>query len=243
MTVINKQKEYIFVHIPKSAGKSIKEHLIKNTFSSHEQRLLKLNFVLEALGSYASAIPPVRKVVPPLHGLGTDIRVRDYCSKNRIYTTAHLRADQIYEILGAEEYNSMFSFAFVRNPWDRCLSAYFYFRRKTFHPLHRLAMSLSYEDFLLEQEQNGMPYIGQQVQWIYRNGQEKMIDFVGKVENIDSDMLLVDQRLGLTDSVFSSRANVSPARDRDYRIYYTDKSREIVERSMQPDIELLHYSF
>ena len=243
MTIINKEYNYIFVHVPKVAGKSIKEHLALSSYGGLQRAQLKLNFGLETLSSYANSNPVVSKWVPQLHGPGVDPRIRDYCKNHHLYTTAHLRADELIDILGEQEYRSMYSFGFVRNPWDRCLSAYFYFRRRKLHPLHGLAMELSYEDFLTVQEQNGMPYIGQQTQWLYRNHEEKLVNFIGKIEQIDGHMAKVISAINLQGRHFRSMTNVSESRDRDYRIYYTPAAVEIVARSMRPDIELLGYTF
>jgi hypothetical protein len=243
MTIINKQHNYIFVHVPKAAGKSIKEHLLRYSYSGIGRAQLKMHFALEALSSYASASPVFSKLVPPLMWPGVDERIREYCQKERIFTTAHLRADQLIEILGEQEYRAMYSFSFVRNPWDRCLSAYFYFRRKRFHPLHKLAKHLSYEDFLTEQEQHGMPYVGQQTQWLYSDYEEKQVSFIGRVERIGEDIEEVGRNIDLPHHGFASHTNVSESRDRDYRCYYTPATVDIVARSMRSDIDLLGYEF
>ena len=243
MTILNQQYNYLFVHVPKAAGKSIKSHLINHSYGFARRQELQLGFALGTLSAYAGSSAVMSKLVPPLLGPGIDPRVREYCQVNGIRSTAHLRADELQDILGEEQYRALFSFAFARNPWDRCLSAYFYFRRKVFHPLHKLAMANSFEDFLLEQEKNGMPYIAQQVHWMYRDEEVKLVDFIGKVENIESDMAYVSARAHLNSGKFSVQTNVSEGRGRDYRPYYTDRAIDIVARSMQPDIELLGYSY
>ena len=88
-----------------------------------------------------------------------------------------------------------------------------------------------------------MPYIAQQVHWMYRNEEERLVDFIGKVENIEQDMAYVADRIQLPSAEFSAQANVSEARSRDYRPYYTERAIEIVNRSMRSDIELLDYSY
>jgi hypothetical protein len=243
MTILNQQYNYLFLHVPKAAGKSIKSHLLNESYSFARRRELQLGFTLGTLSAYAGSSAILGNLIPPVLGPGVDPRVRDYCKKNSIRTTAHLRAEEMFAILGEEQYRAMFSFAFARNPWDRCLSAYFYFQRKVFHPLHKLAIGHSFEDFLLEQEKDGMPHIAQQVHWMYRNEEEKLVDFIGKVENIESDMAYVCDKINLGGGQFSAQTNVSEARGRDYRPYYTDRAVEIVARSMRSDIELLGYSY
>ena len=80
-----------------------------------------------------------------------------------------------------------------------------------------------------------MPHIAQQVHWMYRNEEEKLVDFIGKVENIESDMDYVSDRIHLNGGKFSVQTNVSEGRDRDYRPYYTGRAIDIVARSMRSD--------
>lgn len=243
MTILNPQYSYLFVHVPKAAGKSIKSHLINHSYGFARRRELQLSSALGTLSAYAGSSTVLGKLIPPVLGPGIDPHVREYCKKKGIRSIAHLRADELYAMLGEERYRAMFSFAFARNPWDRCLSAYFYFQRKVFHPLHKLAIGHSFEDFLVKQEENGMPHIAQQVHWMYRNEEEKLVDFIGKVENIESDMDYVSDRIHLNSEKFSVQTNVSEGRDRDYRPYYTDRAIDIVARTMRSDIELLGYSY
>ena len=95
----------------------------------------------------------------------------------------------------------------------------------------------------MEQEKNGMPYIAQQIHWMYRNEEEKLVDFIGKVENIESDMAYVDSKIQLSSPGFSEQINVSQGRSRDYRPNYTDQAIDIVARTMKSDIELLGYNY
>ncbi|MAT91501.1 MAG: hypothetical protein CME59_02760 [Halioglobus sp.] len=241
MTVINRQYNYIFIHVPKAAGKSVKRHLLESTFSAGERRRLSLAYSTQALASYLHA-QRLGWLLPRPLGFGGDECIGRYCREQRLFTSAHLRAAQVRQALGEAVYRDMFSFAFVRNPWDRCLSAYFYFRRKRLHPLHRLAMRLSFEDFLAQLARDGMPYVGQQALWLYAADGRQLVDYIGRVENIGRDMGVVADRIG-SDAAFAAHVNRSPSRDRDYRPYYSDSARELVAQVMARDIELLDYRF
>ena len=244
MTIINNQYNYLFIHIPKAAGKSIKQHLLQDTYGLYDRKVLQLIFALQAAGSYTQTLPVLNKLkLNPLNNNLIDPRIRRYCIENKLYSAAHLRADDLVSILGQDGYSRKFSFAFVRNPWDRCLSSYMYFRRKTFHPLHNIAMKMKFDDFLEHQDKAGMPYIGQQVQWIFDERGEKKVNYIGHVESICSDMMDINKRLGLEYKPFTANTNASKKRDKDYRLYYSDRSRDIVARHMSRDIELLGYSF
>ncbi len=244
MTIINKKHQYIFVHVPKAAGKSIKQHLLNNTYSLKDRFKLQLGFSIQAAGSYASSMPLLNKLsINPLDTRLVDDRIRRYSVDNNIVTMAHLRALDLRSIFGDKEFNSMYSFGFVRNPWDRCLSAYWYFRRKTFHPLHKLAINNSFEDFLESQDKTGMPYVGQQSNWLFDEQDKQLVNYIGKVESISCDMSTVNRQLRIPLDSFTANTNISKRRNRDYRPSYSDKSQELVANNMQRDIGLLGYTF
>ncbi|MFT4614164.1 MAG: hypothetical protein ACI9NT_001308 [Bacteroidia bacterium] len=243
MTILNRQHHYIFIHVPKAAGKSVKSHLANCSFEQRSRIELQLGQRLETLGSYAGGKPILSKLIPALLGPGIDPRLRSYCKAKGMRTSAHLTAAQLRDALGMEAFNAMYSFAFVRNPWDRCLSAYFYFRRKKLHPLHEAAKRLEFDVFLEEQEIQGMPFVGQQSWWLFSDKGEQLASFIGKVENISADMAIVQQHIGIEGAPFQTRTNVSQDRARDYRGYYSSRALDVVNRAMSQDISQLGYQF
>jgi hypothetical protein len=243
VTIINRHYNYIFIHMPKAAGKSVKQHLALHTYGALDRSHLRMGFTLDTFGSYASERPWLNKILPSLAGLGSDKRLRDYCLRQGLPSSAHLSAQQLRELLGEEQFGSMFSFSFVRNPWDRCLSAYYYLRSKPFHPLHQSAISLSFEDFVDAMEQQTIPHLGQQALWLCDQNGQLLVDFFGRVENINTDMAHINETLRLPNCPFEARTNVSEERDRDYRKHYTEKAISIVARIMRQDIELFDYTY
>jgi hypothetical protein len=69
-------------------------------------------------------------------------------------------------------------------------------------------------------------------------------DFVMRFERLEEDLNEVLRRVGAGDGgVELPRFNVTQARERDYRGYYTPKAREIVEYAYGPELERFGYSF
>ncbi len=244
MTILNHSYRYLFVHVPKAAGKSIKGHLLQHSFSANERRCLDTSFQIQNWNASLAGRPLLRHLPRIPFDLGpVDQRLWEYCKREGLYTAAHLRATQLQEALGERDYGELFSFAFVRNPWDRCLSAYRYMRSRPRHPAHEAALSMSFEDFLQWQEAEGLPYLGRQVDWIYRNGEACLVDFIGKVENIAEDMAKVQSRAGFGGPAFNTWVNRSTGQREDYRPAYSSVGVEIVARCMGQDAALLGYSF
>ena len=183
MTIVNRQYNYIFIHVPKAAGKSVKQHLTRYTYGSADRYRMQLGFALDAVGSYAAQHRGFSRLLPRMAGMGSDARLRAYCLQRKLPSAAHLSAQQVCELLGDEPFAAMFSFGVVRNPWDRCLSAYYYLRDKPFHPLHKTASSLSFEAFMEAMESGEIPHIGQQALWLCDKQGSLQVNFCARLEN------------------------------------------------------------
>lgn len=148
-----------------------------------------------------------------------------------------------------------FKCGFVRNPWDRLMSAYFYLRQgegtsgrdNRFAAAH-LARHADFEGFVRALEDPGyrravMAYdhFRTQSHWICYPGQTShALDFLGRFERFDEDLAALRSRLGLPERP-APRAR--PSRHPPYQEVYTPQSRDIVARLYAPDIALLGYRF
>lgn len=155
----------------------------------------------------------------------------------------HLTAKSLHSIVPPEKWNSYFKFTFVRNPWDRLVSHYFYHKRRVeerdFQVHNPEVVKLfnyakSFGDWIRSES-----YVMPQSDYILDENQGSMLDFIGKCENIKKDFSLVCQAIGI-------KANIPHAnrtKHRHYREYYTNETREIVERKFERDITILDYTF
>jgi hypothetical protein len=161
----------------------------------------------------------------------------------------HLTARTYRAIFGVECYDSYFKFAFVRNPWDRLVSAYTFLKKGGLNgqdeawAREHLAVYPDFKDFVKRGLNPGSLYEKLHFipQWEYlvnRDGKIAM-DFLGRFETLEDDFDQVAKRLRVAASL--PRANASPRGD--YRSYYDDASAEIVARLYARDIELFRYSF
>ena len=157
-----------------------------------------------------------------------------------------------YQRISAREFRRYFRFAFVRNPFDRVVSAYVFARQGgTSHvqpipdPTYQGAQFKTFDVFvrqwlahvdLLEEDVVFTP----QWRFICDDRGEVIVDHVGKVENLMADLAVVEKRLG-TDIRLDDLNRTS--RRGDYRSYYDDESREIVSQVYRRDIEMFGYRF
>ena len=176
----------------------------------------------------------------------------------------HLRLSDHHDVDG------LFSFAFVRNPWDRLVSVYHYLRaggRANDADLAAQAAVADAETFdafvvdlpeyqrrLAEVPARGwgvptssstdaadrrFPHLLPQTTWTHEDGPEPVVDFVGRYERLGPDVRSVGERIGAT--LVLGRENASTRGD--YRDYFGHTTRAIVADAYRADIDAFGYRF
>jgi len=151
-----------------------------------------------------------------------------------------------------QEFERFFTFTFVRNPWDRLVSAYHFLKNGGRNEEDRrwaethLAGFDSFEGFVRDwvdrkNIHTALHFIPQ-YRFITLPGRTgPQVDFVGSLENIEADFARVRECVGGAAELTCD--NRTAGRQGDYRSYYDRRTREIVARAYREDIELLGYDF
>lgn len=207
--LISRRRNFIFIHIYKNAGTSI----------------------TNALKPYAAPLwqRVITKGLKKIHINPSKFDHQPYPS--------HITASELVEILGKRKFNSYFSFAFVRNPWDWQVSLYKYMIKKTDHAQHDLVKSFKDFDEYIKWRCN--EEVRFQKDFIYSEKGEQLVDFVGRFESLDRDFKKICSRIGI--DTFLPKMNVSNKIP--YQDFYNNETKELVEKTFHPDIELFNYSF
>lgn len=117
--IVSPEHRFIFVHIFKTAGTSIKRAIRRYAMPKWQE---PANVILKRIG-----IPQFGPV-----------RLPD-----------HMTASEMIGHIGQDEYKKYFSFAFVRNPWDWELSHFKYILDKPKHPQHaEVAVMRDFAEYL-----------------------------------------------------------------------------------------------
>lgn len=155
-------------------------------------------------------------------------------------------------IFSRSEFARYFKFTFVRNPWDRLASAYFFLKGGGLHDGDRrwaarhLAPYDSFDAFVHGWVTSDNILLGKhfapQADYLCLPGKQTTeLDFIGFFENLHDDYEYVREALGTGQELAAK--NVTRGKGRDYRTYYTDEARERVAEVYRRDIELLGYTF
>ena len=137
-----------------------------------------------------------------------------------------------------------FSFAVVRNPWDWCVSWYFFTRdralRRIKNPREKGKFSLEYNQQVLENFEKGFEYFIEKTQLKDQHHRTIGVSYIMKLENINHDIQLLKDKFNIKQEL--PYLNTS-SRNKDYREYYNDNTKQIVANKFKNDIETFKYKF
>jgi len=149
-----------------------------------------------------------------------------------------MTADQLRRRLGQDRYDSLFTLAFVRNPWDWMVSMYEYLRGETTHRHHPAVRRMTFAQYVDFEISRGRR--SQSVFIVDRDG-HVMVNFVGRFERLHADFA----RLCAALDVEARLPHLNRSRRADYRTYYEDDPALIsrVGDFLREDVERFGYVF
>jgi hypothetical protein len=137
-----------------------------------------------------------------------------------------------------------FSFTTVRNPWDWCVSWYFFRRdralRRINNPKNKGKFSLEYNQKVLNDFEKGFDYFLKTTSLKTQCSRIAGITTVLKLENIEVDIKPIAEKFNINSNIpFINISN----RDRNYRQYYNSITQNIVKEKFKDDISMFGYEF
>jgi len=131
-----------------------------------------------------------------------------------------------------------FKFAFVRNPWERLVSEYHYILSRPEHGRHaRVSQLGSFGEFIRMQIPRRDAY---QLSMLCDRKGNLLMDFVGKLENLQADWEAVCNAIGIPQQSLPRRNKTSYGR---YQDSYDPAAIDLVAEHWAAEIELFGYSF
>ena len=131
-------------------------------------------------------------------------------------------------------WKNSFKFTFVRNPWSREISAYFYRKRMT-------DFRGTFEEHLASTNFIVNPlHHGNQYNWLVSHNGKMELDFIGKFENFQQDFNTICDKIGIP---HQELPHDNKTKHKHYTEYYDDETREIVAEKYAKDIEYFGYKF
>jgi len=146
--------------------------------------------------------------------------------------------------LAGKDVDEYFSFCFVRNPWDRFVSAYHYVIQRR-PELTAVSAHDNFTDFTRSIGEDPAKYLSIRYfrpQWSFLEAGDtgRQIDFVGRFENFSVDLKYALNKIGRPHLQIRHRKKSQRS---DYRHYFNNETRKIVANVYARDIENFGYSF
>ncbi len=168
--ILSQKKNFIFVHVGKTAGSNIARALAPYGTQAHHH---PMNRFLSRAHIKVTYVGPV--------GMR---RFRRHC------TARHAR-----RFLPPSFFKNAFKFAFVRNPWDWLVSQYHFMLRKTSHHRHKRVRAMAgFAEFVEYEIRQNKRF---QHPFVTDGKGEILVDFVGRFENLHDDFHLICRHLGI----------------------------------------------
>jgi hypothetical protein len=207
--LISYSYNFIFIHIYKVAGVSIRDAL--GEFSHKPERHIVCR-ILRKFGKEPSYYK--LRTFPP-----------------------HTKAWEAEEALPRKVFNNFFKFTFARNPWDWQVSLYHYMLQQPSHFQHDVITRIKNFDDYIKWRVNEDKHL--QKEFVVDKDGNVIVDFIGKIENIEQDFQHICKKLGIESTLLHKNKSFH----KDYRSYYNDKTVAMIEEHFKEDIEFFDYTF
>jgi chondroitin 4-sulfotransferase 11 len=156
----------------------------------------------------------------------------------------HRTAVEMRALMGEKRWESRFSFAFVRNPWDKVASHYAY--RVQTNQTGLGAKQIPFKEWVrltygdqdphyYDQPKMFMP----QLNWVADEHGKLMVDMIGRYEMLAQDFARVCESLGRR----AQLPHLKRSTNRDHRKLYDTETIEVVGRWFDADVRAFGYAF
>lgn len=159
-----------------------------------------------------------------------------------VFDVTHARPDELRTVISSIELDC-FSFAVVRNPWDRVVSMYHFGKKMGLAHLFGLNNDLSFDDFcrtLKSREGDGLFLpVFKQIEWI--NSSIEVTEVL-RFENLAEDFQNMVERHDIRE-IASQLPHTNQTKHHHYRDYFNSDTKDIVKSVFEEDCDAFKYVF
>ena len=151
-----------------------------------------------------------------------------------LYSPQHLTPDLLQKYLDKDIYNTYFKFSFVRNPYDKVKSEFFWRQR-----IGDINTNTDFKKWVFNfygkiDNDHKLP----QYKYIFNDNGEKVVNFVGKVENINQDFAKLLDIINYPKKESLSKENINKNRK---SVIFDQEIKEKIVDIYSEDFKLFGY--
>lgn len=204
--IISHKHKYIFFAVPKTATHAIREALREHKGPDDWEQQM-------LFGRNAFPVPALAAIQ---HG--------------------HLSVQQLRPHISPEMFSDYFKFAFVRNPYDRYISTFFFLTRNQQLPPGDKKVHL--KQAIRSPQFTGRILVQPQYKMLVDETNTLALDYLGRYEDIQASYDHICERIGIpSKSLIEKNASDHQSSES----YYDDELRQLVTDFYRGDFELLGY--
>lgn len=219
---VNFEKKCIFVAIPKTGTTTIRTQLRQpgvQLLKTHHLNIVQLR---DLLYFYF---------------------LKKNLGENKHFPSSSVLSDADIRKQSKVVFETFFKFSAVRNPWARAVSLYY--RQEGVQVSGRLSFEEFCDRHLYASDTCLHPTLHcNQLDWICDESGECIMDYVYKLENFERAMVEIKERTdGRLDLANLNRNKNPKSQSRNYRVQYTEKTKKIIAKRFEKDIDYFKYVF
>ena len=235
--IVSDKYKFIFARNTKTASSSLTDFGV----GPITRKKVLSNFEFKKTHSFSQ-----QKGIEPVSSFIQDNfdEIFDFCSIIGINDLNHIPMVVAKNFLDKDKYNSYFKFSFVRNPYDRAVSAWKYvksFVRKNRSDLYSKPYAnklQNFKDWILYDFASNGRYGKYGCQFSFTEG----CDFIGRYENLEEDYKFVMSQISQDLYIPMPKRNQSENTSH-YSEYYDKETKKIVSLLFEKDIQNFGYKF
>lgn len=210
--MISSKKNFVFVHIPKTAGSSV-TYCLRHEFDRENRVQRFVNSISKRISD--RKIYEITRFQPlPNHATAAE-----------------------YLACFGDRYWSMKSFSFVRNPYDLMVSLFFFVQQTPQHHDYEKVQGLSFRDYVLQTFHPDRPE-SRQARFLVDDEGRCLVQKIGRVETVSESFAEITRHLGIN----AELPHLNKSKRGSYLQHYDDETIDLVARVFRTDFELLGYS-
>jgi len=226
LSIYSEKYKFIFIHIPKNGGSTFIMNHLSIPEGHHFKKFENLN---KDLGYERD---------PALGNHFTYMMMKDLCDKNNVDL----------------DYENLFKFCVIRNPWARMVSFYQHKIRKINKLVNgkprnsekdKELLNKGFSTWLLNTENPSDRVITKmpQLDWITDSKGNIVCDRIISIENYDKEMKKLSEDLGLPDVPWRRYNFDKKQKTATYQKFYDKKTKSHIEKYFAKDIEKFNFKF